>query len=82
MIAWAVCNTLMGVVHNFGGLIATRVILGLTEGGLFPVSHRLIVYVYSVSPWNLSESVPFASIAFLRLQVTGCGILSYLVVQT
>ncbi|KAL6243873.1 hypothetical protein RBB50_009307 [Rhinocladiella similis] len=36
MVAWSICNTLMGVVHNFGGLITARIFLGLTEGGLFP----------------------------------------------
>lgn len=36
MMAWAACTTLMGVVHNFQGLISARVFLGLTEAGLFP----------------------------------------------
>lgn len=28
--------TLSGLVHNFGGLVAARFMLGLAEGGLFP----------------------------------------------
>ena len=36
MVAWAVCCTLMGVVHNYAGLLAVRMALGLAEGGLFP----------------------------------------------
>jgi MFS family permease len=36
MVAWAICTTLMGVVHNFAGLLAVRVCLGFAEGGLFP----------------------------------------------
>jgi MFS family permease len=36
MLAWSVCTTLMGVVHNYGGLMAARSALGLAEGGLFP----------------------------------------------
>lgn len=28
--------TLMGLVHNFEGLLASRMMLGLAEGGLFP----------------------------------------------
>ncbi|KAF2752829.1 major facilitator superfamily transporter [Pseudovirgaria hyperparasitica] len=36
MIAWGVVCTLMGVVHNYQGLMAARVFLGIAEGGLFP----------------------------------------------
>lgn len=36
MLAWGIVMTLMGIVHNFGGLLATRMALGLAEGGLFP----------------------------------------------
>lgn len=36
MVAWAICTTLMGVVHNFTGLLLVRMALGISEGGLFP----------------------------------------------
>jgi MFS family permease len=36
MVAWAVCTTLMGIVHNYPGLMACRSALGIAEGGLFP----------------------------------------------
>ena len=36
MVAWAICCTLMGIVKNFGGLLAARAALGIAEGGLFP----------------------------------------------
>ena len=36
MVAWGVCTTLLGLVHNFGGLLAARSALGIAEGGLFP----------------------------------------------
>lgn len=36
MVAWGICTTLMGLVHNFGGLLAARAALGVAEGGLFP----------------------------------------------
>jgi len=36
MIAWGICCTLMGIVHNYAGLMAVRSALGLAEGGLFP----------------------------------------------
>ncbi|KAJ6093536.1 hypothetical protein N7486_008825 [Penicillium sp. IBT 16267x] len=36
MIAWGICMTLMGTVHNYSGLMAVRWFLGLAEAGLFP----------------------------------------------
>lgn len=36
MVAWGVCTTLMGLVHNFPGLLTARMALGIAEGGLFP----------------------------------------------
>ncbi|EON64993.1 hypothetical protein W97_04228 [Coniosporium apollinis CBS 100218] len=36
MVAWGVVCTLMGLVDNFAGLLATRAALGVAEGGLFP----------------------------------------------
>lgn len=36
MVAWAIVMICMGFVQNFGGLIATRIFLGIAEGGLFP----------------------------------------------
>jgi MFS family permease len=34
--AWGIIATLTGVVQNYGGLIACRLLLGAVEGGLFP----------------------------------------------
>lgn len=34
--AWGVVTTLSGLVQNFGGLVAIRLMLGLCEGGLLP----------------------------------------------
>jgi MFS family permease len=36
MVAWGICMTLMGIVHNFEGLAAARFFLGVAEAGLFP----------------------------------------------
>ena len=36
MIDWGICTTLMGIVHNYSGLMAARCFLGIAEGGLFP----------------------------------------------
>lgn len=43
MVAWGVVMTLMGIVRNYQGLLATRIFLGVAEAGLFPgvaVSHH------------------------------------------
>ncbi|KAK7923426.1 hypothetical protein PG985_007497 [Apiospora marii] len=36
MVAWSACMVGQGFVKNYSGLMATRVFLGLFEGGLFP----------------------------------------------
>jgi hypothetical protein len=36
MIAWGAVMTGMGFVQNFTGLLVARIILGITEAGLFP----------------------------------------------
>ncbi|KAJ5155735.1 Major facilitator superfamily domain general substrate transporter [Penicillium capsulatum] len=36
MVAWGIVMTLMGVVNNYGGLLATRLFLGVAEAGLYP----------------------------------------------
>jgi MFS family permease len=35
-VSWGIVATLTGLVQNFGGLIAVRLILGALEAGLFP----------------------------------------------
>ncbi|ODQ54419.1 major facilitator superfamily transporter [Saitoella complicata NRRL Y-17804] len=36
MFVWGVIMTLMGLVHNYEGLLSARLFLGLAEAGLFP----------------------------------------------
>ena len=36
MLAWGLVMTCTGFIHNFKGLLACRVFLGIAEGGLFP----------------------------------------------
>ncbi|RMJ03316.1 hypothetical protein CDV36_015157 [Fusarium kuroshium] len=45
IIAWGIVMTCMGVVKNFHGLVACRVVLGVFEAGFFPGA------VYIVSTW-------------------------------
>lgn len=35
-VCWGIVSTLMGLVHNYAGLIVCRALLGLLEGGLLP----------------------------------------------
>jgi sugar phosphate permease len=36
LVCWGITMTLMGIVRNYGGLLATRILLGAFEAGLFP----------------------------------------------
>jgi len=36
MTLWGIAMTVQGLVHNFGGLVGTRFLLGVFEAGLFP----------------------------------------------
>ncbi|GJE85744.1 MFS general substrate transporter [Phanerochaete sordida] len=36
MLVWGIAMTLHGVVHNYGGLVGLRFVLGLAEAGLYP----------------------------------------------
>lgn len=42
VVSWGIVMTLTGVVTNFGGLVATRVVLGIAEAGFFPGAVYLI----------------------------------------
>jgi MFS family permease len=46
MLAWSVCTILMGLSHNYGGLMAARSALGLAEGGIFPGVSLLVTIWY------------------------------------
>lgn len=46
MFAWSICMIAQGFVKNYAGLMATRVFLGLSEGGLFPGVNYYITQYY------------------------------------
>jgi MFS family permease len=47
MLLWGIMMTVQGLVHNFGGLVAMRWMLGTFEAGLFPgVTYYLSWYIY------------------------------------
>ncbi|GAA5902860.1 hypothetical protein JCM6882_009146 [Rhodosporidiobolus microsporus] len=45
MISWGIVMMCMAAVNNYGGLVATRVLVGLMEGGYFPCM------IYHLSHW-------------------------------
>lgn len=55
MVSWGVVITLQGIVQNYHGLIATRVILGVCESGFFPAATYLVLLL-------AVESHPYADI--------------------
>jgi len=50
-ISWSLVMTLTGVVQNWGGLVACRFFLGVTEAGFFPGA------ILIVSSWYLTNEV-------------------------
>jgi MFS family permease len=46
MVSWGTVMTCQGLVHNFSGLLACRVFLGIAEGGLFPGVNYFITMWY------------------------------------
>ncbi|KIW27007.1 uncharacterized protein PV07_06789 [Cladophialophora immunda] len=61
MVAWGVCTTLMGLVHNFPGLLVARAALGIAEGGLFPGVTFYITMWYKRHECGLRMAVFFSA---------------------
>ncbi|UZP39042.1 hypothetical protein NXS19_006858 [Fusarium pseudograminearum] len=56
-ICWGIVMTCTGLVQNFGGLMATRVLLGIFEAGFFPGAIYLCSYWYM--PKDLSTRISY-----------------------
>jgi len=67
MLAWGLVMTFMGFVHNFQGLVACRIFLGIAEGGLFPgVS-------YYITMWYRRHECGFRmALFFSAATIAGC----------
>lgn len=78
MVAWGTVMTLMGIVHNFQGLLATRIFLGVTEAGLLPGVAFYLTMFYRREELQLRQSL-FCSAA----SVAGAfsGILSWAIAK-
>uniref|UniRef100_A0A8H7N3D3 Major facilitator superfamily (MFS) profile domain-containing protein n=1 Tax=Bionectria ochroleuca TaxID=29856 RepID=A0A8H7N3D3_BIOOC len=56
-LCWGIVMTCTGLVRNFGGLMATRVLLGIFEAGFFPGAIYLCSYWYM--PKDMSARVSY-----------------------
>ncbi|KAJ6015407.1 hypothetical protein N7540_009998 [Penicillium herquei] len=57
IICWGIIMTLTGVVQNFGGLVAVRILLGTFEAGFFPGAVYLCSFWYM--PRDLATRIAF-----------------------
>ncbi|KAJ8110574.1 hypothetical protein OPT61_g6615 [Boeremia exigua] len=57
IVAWGIIMTCMGVVKNFAGLLATRILLGVFEAGFFPGAVYLCSYWYM--PKDLATRISY-----------------------
>jgi MFS family permease len=74
MFLWGTVATLMGISHNFGGFLAARFFLGMTESGLFPG------VVFYLSMWyKRTETHYRVALFFSAASLAGAfgGILAY-----
>lgn len=73
-VAWGIVTTLQGIVHNMAGFFVVRVVLGITEGGLFPG------VVFLLSMWYKRDERQFRiAMFFSAASLAGAfgGILAY-----
>jgi MFS family permease len=59
--AWGVVTTLTGLVHNFGGILAIRIVLGACEGGLLPGMILYLSTIYKRHELQLRVGIFYAS---------------------
>ncbi|GFF54656.1 uncharacterized transporter C1002.16c [Aspergillus udagawae] len=74
MIAWGIVMTLMGVVHNYAGLLSARIFLGVAEAGLYPGT------AYYITMWYPREKAQFRqALFFSSASIAGAfsGLLAY-----
>ncbi|KAJ5092520.1 hypothetical protein NUU61_007390 [Penicillium alfredii] len=62
-VLWGVIATLTGIVQNYGGLVACRVLLGVMEAGLFPGFITYLTLFYSQRELALRTGYLFSSAA-------------------
>ncbi|THU91332.1 MFS general substrate transporter, partial [Dendrothele bispora CBS 962.96] len=55
VIAWGLTSALTGVTHNYGGILATRMFIGLPEAAFYPGT------IYLLSRWYTKKELAFRS---------------------
>ena len=73
-VSWGIVSTCTGFVQNFAGLVATRVLLGLLEGGLLPGLTVYLTLFYTKKEIALRIGFLFVSSA---LAGASGGLLAY-----
>ncbi|KAF2429822.1 putative MFS transporter [Tothia fuscella] len=63
MIMWGIVMTCMGLVHNYGGLVAARFFLGVAEAGLFPGVNYYLSCWYKRSEFGIRAAIFFSAAA-------------------
>ena len=63
MLLWGIVMTLMGLVHNYEGLLAARWFLGITEAGLFPGVAYYLSCWYKRSEFGIRMAIFFSAAA-------------------
>ncbi|KAI8935766.1 hypothetical protein NX059_007286 [Plenodomus lindquistii] len=63
MVAWGICMTCMGLVHNYAGLMTCRWWLGVAEAGLFPGVNYYLSCWYKRSEFGIRAAVFFSAAA-------------------
>ncbi|KAI0687390.1 MFS general substrate transporter [Cytidiella melzeri] len=61
MLLWGVMMTVQGLVHNYGGLLGMRWMLGLFEAGLFPGVNYYLSCWYKRSEFGIRAAVFFSA---------------------
>ncbi|KIW85132.1 hypothetical protein Z517_00521 [Fonsecaea pedrosoi CBS 271.37] len=63
IVSWGLVMTCMGLVHNYSGLLACRIFLGLAEAGLFPGVNYYLSCWYKRSELGLRAAIFFSAAA-------------------
>ncbi|KAF7356463.1 High-affinity nicotinic acid transporter [Mycena venus] len=61
MLLWGVMMTVQGLVHNFGGLVGMRWMLGTFEAGLFPGVNYYLSCWYKRSEFGIRAAIFFSA---------------------
>ncbi|EIM86762.1 MFS general substrate transporter [Stereum hirsutum FP-91666 SS1] len=61
MLLWGVMMAVQGLVHNFGGLMGMRFMLGLMEAGLFPGVNYYLSCWYKRSEFGIRAAIFFSA---------------------